>query len=505
MCFHDMYKAGGGDAMVMHTRGTHHGQRVHDASPAPRYARMAYAWPSSAHIETRIRSTRLSKRERGPPLATRARARARSLAHEEGVEQVVEHVARLAARVGDVGLLVAEPADRVQPVALEDVAPVEHAVVVAQQHVARLHRHVHDVVLAHLVDVVEHLARDEREVAEVDVGHAHLGHRARPPVAEEARLVVHVAEPRGAPRVRVPVHRRLHLLDGLQPHVVAVGAPDELEVHVELGDDRLVHELARLLHRLLLDAARQVAEHVQVEVDRRDAHLLLVQLLEHRRVEVAQDALAVGDEELAAEDGGRLEADERRRLRRLLVRRLVVQPDVVLAQRLLVHLLVHGVCLGEELAQAGAVQRVEARVQVERLPHASEPLLVLHQVELTEPDRAVLLQHRLELVPALDEVGHALLVGFRRRDHLDRADRKVLLLVLLLPVLEVQLVRIPHCPRAVGNRIGERGQLVGWRVEGDRADVGAPAGARRRPSRRRQVERGRQGQRGHQEVGAPHP
>ena len=34
---------------------------------------------------------------------------------------------------------------------------------------------VHDGVLAHLVDVVEHLARNEREVAEVDVGHAHLG------------------------------------------------------------------------------------------------------------------------------------------------------------------------------------------------------------------------------------------------------------------------------------------------------------------------------------------
>ena len=33
---------------------------------------------------------------------------------------------------------------------------------------------VHDGVLAHLVDVVEHLARNEREVAEVDVGHAHL-------------------------------------------------------------------------------------------------------------------------------------------------------------------------------------------------------------------------------------------------------------------------------------------------------------------------------------------
>ena len=142
-----MYKAGGRDSMVMHTRGgTHHGRRVHDASPAPRYARMAYAWPSSPHIETHVRSTRLSKRER--PAA--GHEGARSLAHEEGVEQVVEHVARLAARVGDVGLLVAEPADRVQPVALEDVAAVEHAVVVAQQHVARLHRHVHDVVLAHL-------------------------------------------------------------------------------------------------------------------------------------------------------------------------------------------------------------------------------------------------------------------------------------------------------------------------------------------------------------------
>mmetsp|Transcript_13983 Transcript_13983/g.28352 ORF Transcript_13983/g.28352 Transcript_13983/m.28352 type:complete len:334 (+) Transcript_13983:317-1318(+) len=332
--------------------------------------------------------------------------------------------------------------------------------------------------------MVEHLARDEREVAEVDVRHAHLGHGARPPVAQETCLVVHVAEPCGPARDRVAVDRRLDLLDGLQPHIVAIGAIDELEVHVELRYDRLVHQLHGLLHRRFLEALGQVAQHVQVEVDCGDAHLAVVELPDDLWVQVAEDALAVGNEELAAIDGGRLEAHKGRRLRRLLVRRLVVQTDVVLAQRLLVHLLIDGIPLREELAEARAVQRVEARVKVEGLPHPAEPLLVLHQVELSEPDRAVLLQHRLEFVSALNKVGDTLGVRLRRRDDLNRTGRKILLLVLILPKLDVQVVRVPYCPWAIGNRIGECGQLVWRRFESDGTDFGASPGGRRGASRR---------------------
>eukprot|EP00965_Chrysotila_dentata_P236584 6201402-Pleurochrysis_carterae.AAC.5 len=55
--------------------------------------------------------------------------------------------------------------------------------------------------------------------------------------------------------------------------VLAVSSPDHVEVHVELGRDVRVNQLADLVHRLLLDVFRQVAEHVEVEVAHRDAHL----------------------------------------------------------------------------------------------------------------------------------------------------------------------------------------------------------------------------------------
>ena len=53
-----------------------------------------------------------------------------------------------------------------EPVALEDVAPVQHAVVVAEQHVARLHRHAHNVLLARLVHLLEELALNDTHVTD---------------------------------------------------------------------------------------------------------------------------------------------------------------------------------------------------------------------------------------------------------------------------------------------------------------------------------------------------
>ena len=49
-------------------------------------------------------------------------------------------------------------------VAVEDVPPVQHAVVVAEQHLAGLHRHGDDVLLGHLVDVLQHLACSQLQV-----------------------------------------------------------------------------------------------------------------------------------------------------------------------------------------------------------------------------------------------------------------------------------------------------------------------------------------------------
>ena len=58
-----------------------------------------------------------------------------------------------------------------------------------------------------------------------------------------------------------------------------------------------------LIHRLPLGLLRQGAEHANVEVGDGDAHLALAERLQNLRVEIAEDALAVGDQELAARAG----------------------------------------------------------------------------------------------------------------------------------------------------------------------------------------------------------
>mmetsp|Transcript_59296 Transcript_59296/g.162694 ORF Transcript_59296/g.162694 Transcript_59296/m.162694 type:complete len:287 (-) Transcript_59296:586-1446(-) len=257
-----------------------------------------------------------------PVTCRRSHGSANSIADHKLVDERVEHVARVAVSLELRAL--AKPAHGVQSVALKDVAAVEDAIVVAQQHVAGLHRHADDILLAHPVDLVEHLAGDQREVAKVDVRHAHLGHGARPAVAQETRVVVDVAEPQRPARLGVAVDGLLRVLDRLQPHRPAVRAPDHVEVHVELGRHLLSDEATHLLHQLLLGVARRRAEHVEVEVGHRDAHLAVEQRAQDVGGHVAEDLLTVCDHELAARDGGRLEADERASGRRLLVCRLVV-------------------------------------------------------------------------------------------------------------------------------------------------------------------------------------
>ena len=83
----------------------------------------------------------------------------------------------------------------VQPVALEDIAAMEDAVVVAEQHVARLHRHADNVLLADAVDLVEHLPGDDGEIAKVDVRHTDLW-RGRFAVNTAARARRQSATPR---------------------------------------------------------------------------------------------------------------------------------------------------------------------------------------------------------------------------------------------------------------------------------------------------------------------
>mmetsp|Transcript_14178 Transcript_14178/g.42250 ORF Transcript_14178/g.42250 Transcript_14178/m.42250 type:complete len:442 (-) Transcript_14178:147-1472(-) len=396
--------------------------------------------------------------------------------HEELVHELVQEVSRLGVLVrvvvvrGPVLHEPAEPRDRVVAVAPEDVAAVEHAVVVAEEHVPRLHGDLLDVGLGDGVDVVEVRVGDGREVAVVDLRHADLRHGAGPAVPQVARVVVDVAEPEQLARLRVAVEGRRDLLDRLHAHGVAVRAVLHLEVHVELGRHQLVDEHARALHEGLLQAhlrvllgARQphveveALEEVQVEVGDGDADLAVVEALGHVGVQVPGDLGRVRDEELAAPLRGWLEAHEGAVLGRLLVRRLLVQADVVLAQRLLVDLLVDGVALGREGAEAGRVDGVEARVQAHGLVPFPEARLVLHEVEAAEPEAPVRLQVRQDLLAVLAEVLHA---QARARGHaLGRALRQ------RLQVLprggDVDVVRVPDGRRAVGDVSGKVARLGG--------------------------------------------
>eukprot|EP00962_Isochrysis_galbana_P041239 scaffold15093_cov114-Isochrysis_galbana.AAC.3 len=255
----------------------------------------------------------------------------------------------------------------------------------------------------------------------------------------------------------------------------------------------------------------------------RRPHLALRDSLEHLGVQIPEDALAVGDEELAAPLSRRLEADKRAHLGRLLEGGLVVQADGVR--------LPEGggngwdcassansawgqprggstgtTHLGEELAEARGMQRVKARVHLERLPEAAEAVRVLHQVKAAEPDATVLLEGRLELVLVLEEPRRASRVGRVGRVDLNWADGQDLPLVYALPLVEVEAVGVPHSCRAVREPVAQRRRLIWAHELGD--GTHAPRSARNadpRSGRRAepQCRSHRRGQQGSEEHG-PH-
>mmetsp|Transcript_100766 Transcript_100766/g.245038 ORF Transcript_100766/g.245038 Transcript_100766/m.245038 type:complete len:298 (-) Transcript_100766:494-1387(-) len=275
--------------------------------------------------------------------------------HEGLVDQIVHEVVRPLSPVLPLQGFAAglEPGDGVVALALEDLAAMEHAVVVKENDIAFLHHERLDVLLADLVDVPHVLGADAAEVSVVDVGHADLRHGAGPAVAQVAAVVVEVAEPDGLPCDGVPVDRRLRVLDGLQPPGVgAVGAVHHLQVHVKLGGDHFEDEVLQVVLGALLDALRQEVDKVQVEVADRDADLPLVQAPQDVLVQVPNDAGAVGDEELAATLGRRLEADKGAVCGSLHEGGLIVQANEVLGQAGLVHGLVHSILLAHHLAKA---------------------------------------------------------------------------------------------------------------------------------------------------------
>mmetsp|Transcript_25278 Transcript_25278/g.51450 ORF Transcript_25278/g.51450 Transcript_25278/m.51450 type:complete len:210 (+) Transcript_25278:465-1094(+) len=197
------------------------------------------------------------------------------------------------------------------------------------------------------------------------------------------------------------------MLDRLQPHLLPVCPVDHVEVHVELGgDDRGDEALEEVGERLLERPGAR--EEVEVQVRHRNAHLAVVEVLENLRVHVAEDLGAISDEELAAALGRRAEAHERSIRGGLLEGALIVEANVVLAQRLLVHLLVHSVLGGEEGAEARGVDGVEARRQPQHLPHATEALRVLGHVKVSEDHGTVGLEVRHQFLSVLLEVSQTL-------------------------------------------------------------------------------------------------
>mmetsp|Transcript_24752 Transcript_24752/g.49444 ORF Transcript_24752/g.49444 Transcript_24752/m.49444 type:complete len:397 (-) Transcript_24752:86-1276(-) len=329
-----------------------------------------------------------------------------------------------------------------QTVPLERVATVQHPVVVDEEDVALLHGHGLDVLVRHLVDVVQVVCRQVAQVSEVDVCHAHLRHRARPAVAEVPGVVVDVTEPDGAAGVRVAVDRRLRVLDGLEAHGLAVGAVDHVEVHLKLGRNQRPDNALEEAGEGFLEGSQGVKE-VQVKVRNRDADFAVVEVLEDLGVEVAEDLGAVGDEELAAALARRAEAHKRTVRGSLGERRLVVQADVVLCKRLLVHLLIHSVLCGEEGAEARGVDRVQARQQTQHLPHPPEALRVLGHVEVLEKHRTIRLQVAQKSLAVLLEVLQALCVRSVVRNNLKDTVWDTFAPVAFLLGCDIHIISVP--------------------------------------------------------------
>mmetsp|Transcript_13358 Transcript_13358/g.38850 ORF Transcript_13358/g.38850 Transcript_13358/m.38850 type:complete len:253 (-) Transcript_13358:752-1510(-) len=183
------------------------------------------------------------------------------------VEHLVQHVTGRTVQfdLASVPCLLPKPGHSVQSIPLEDVASVEHAVVVHQHNVPRLHRQGHNIFAADFINVLKIRRWDGGEVAVVDVGHTHLRHTAGAVVPEIPGVVVDVAEPEGHVGLWVPVHRRHGGLHRLEPEWLSIGPIEHLQLHVKLRG----HELRNHLFEEISQGRHQGArgrEEVNVQV-----------------------------------------------------------------------------------------------------------------------------------------------------------------------------------------------------------------------------------------------
>mmetsp|Transcript_112168 Transcript_112168/g.356450 ORF Transcript_112168/g.356450 Transcript_112168/m.356450 type:complete len:537 (-) Transcript_112168:40-1650(-) len=376
--------------------------------------------------------------------------------HQGLVDQVVHEVVgfvsrRLASQVRTARL---EPSHHVLTLAFEDLPAMEHAVVVQQDDVARLHHNRHHVALANFVDVLHILGCDLAEVSVVHVRHAHLRNGARTAVPQVPAVVVQIAEPHWLTSHGVRVDRGLGMLDGLEPpRIRLVRTVDHLQVHLELRSHYLQDQiLQRLLHGLLAEG--QGSDEVQVQVADRDPDFLLVDAAQHVLVHVPDDLCSVRDQELAATLRSRLEAAEGAEHRGLHKGRLVVEAHEVLSKRRLVHRLVHSILFADHVTQARGVDWVEAGVQLQCVIEGTKALGILHGLEVLEQDRAVQLQLLHDLLTLRNEV---LLLGAARQPlgQVFGIDNQRRCLPRLRDVVNVDVVGFPDRARAVRKLPGE--------------------------------------------------
>mmetsp|Transcript_50631 Transcript_50631/g.162619 ORF Transcript_50631/g.162619 Transcript_50631/m.162619 type:complete len:494 (-) Transcript_50631:62-1543(-) len=370
--------------------------------------------------------------------------------HQGLVDQVVHEVVgfvsrRLASQVRTARL---EPSHHVLTLTLEDLPAMEHAVVVQQDDVARLHHDRHHVALANFVNVLHILGRDLAEVSVVHVRHAHLWNGARTAVPQVPAVVVQIAEPHWLTSHGVRVDRRLGMLDGLEPpRVRLVRTVDHLQVHLELRSHYLQDQiLQRLLHGLLAEG--QGSDEVQVQVADRDPDFLLVDAAQHVLVHVPDDLCTVCDQELATSLRSRLEAAECAEHRSLHKGRLVVESHEVLSERRLVHRLVHSILFADHVTQARGVDGVEARVQLQCIIEGTEALGILHGLEVLEQDRSVLLQLLHDLFTLCHEV-RLLGAALQPLGQVFGIDNQRCCLPRLRDVVNVDVVGSPDRARAV--------------------------------------------------------
>mmetsp|Transcript_22572 Transcript_22572/g.33030 ORF Transcript_22572/g.33030 Transcript_22572/m.33030 type:complete len:381 (-) Transcript_22572:380-1522(-) len=295
-------------------------------------------------------------------------------------------------------IIPSEPTNGMETISLEDITSMKSTVVIHEKNVTRFHGKRSDMFLTGPLNFAAVLQTQWIHGIRIKyLRHSNLGHATRSAIAKLACMIMGIVEPYGKSRHGMPIDGRFRRFDRLQPSRLSIRLVKHLQIHIELGRDRFVHQS---LDSLLQGSGERRGD---VEVGHADANLSIVQFLEHDGIHLGEDGGTVGDQKSSTSLGGLLEAYECRVSGSAFRGGFTVETNVMSTKGCFVDLLVKGITLTGKLPESRAVQRIETGVNAQRFVHGTVALHALHQVESAEPDGSVLEQIGLDLIRVFGE------------------------------------------------------------------------------------------------------